>query len=188
MKKLIVALAVVALAGAASADIKASFIAGFGIYGNGSNGGLVDNIAGTEITLQLFAGGGDGLNLDAGGVLIGVAQGNDTLIGTITDSISGTGDFGDYAATLAGVINGLDAADTWYTVSGVNAGDWVFVSPVALASLGALDAPETVFFDNGGAGVFDLDGSVVVVPEPATLGLMGIAGLGMFLARRKTRR
>ncbi|MDF7805830.1 PEP-CTERM sorting domain-containing protein [Pontiellaceae bacterium B12219] len=27
-----------------------------------------------------------------------------------------------------------------------------------------------------------------VVPEPATLGLMGIAGLGMFLARKKTRR
>ncbi len=27
-----------------------------------------------------------------------------------------------------------------------------------------------------------------VVPEPATLGLMGVAGLGMFLARRKVRR
>jgi len=27
-----------------------------------------------------------------------------------------------------------------------------------------------------------------VVPEPATIGLMGIAGLGMFLARRKSRR
>ena len=30
--------------------------------------------------------------------------------------------------------------------------------------------------------------SVEVVPEPATFGLMGIAGLGMFLARRKARR
>ena len=29
--------------------------------------------------------------------------------------------------------------------------------------------------------------SVEVIPEPATLGLMGIAGLGMFLARKKTR-
>lgn len=27
-----------------------------------------------------------------------------------------------------------------------------------------------------------------VIPEPATIGLMGIAGLGMFLARKKTRR
>lgn len=30
--------------------------------------------------------------------------------------------------------------------------------------------------------------NVQVIPEPATIGLMGIAGLGMFLARRKTRR
>lgn len=30
--------------------------------------------------------------------------------------------------------------------------------------------------------------SYEVVPEPATIGLMGIAGLGMFLARRKARR
>jgi hypothetical protein len=29
--------------------------------------------------------------------------------------------------------------------------------------------------------------SVQIVPEPATIGLMGIAGLGMFLARRKVR-
>jgi hypothetical protein len=30
--------------------------------------------------------------------------------------------------------------------------------------------------------------NVQVVPEPATIGLMGIAGLGMYLARRKVRR
>lgn len=30
--------------------------------------------------------------------------------------------------------------------------------------------------------------TVTVIPEPATLGLMGVAGLGMFLARRKARR
>ena len=30
-------------------------------------------------------------------------------------------------------------------------------------------------------------GVQVVIPEPATLGLMGVAGLGMFLARKKTR-
>ncbi|MDF7825020.1 PEP-CTERM sorting domain-containing protein, partial [Pontiellaceae bacterium B12227] len=33
-----------------------------------------------------------------------------------------------------------------------------------------------------------LDANVTVIPEPATLGLLGIAGLGMFLARRKARR
>lgn len=36
---------------------------------------------------------------------------------------------------------------------------------------------------------FDFTGSTwVAVPEPATIGLMGIAGLGLFLARRKARR
>lgn len=30
-------------------------------------------------------------------------------------------------------------------------------------------------------------GQIQIVPEPATIGLMGIAGLGMFLARRKVR-
>ena len=39
-------------------------------------------------------------------------------------------------------------------------------------------------FDNGGT----VDINIQVVPEPATFGLMGIAGLGMYLARRKTRR
>jgi len=33
-----------------------------------------------------------------------------------------------------------------------------------------------------------VDTNVQVIPEPATIGMMGIAGLGMFLARRKARR
>ncbi len=33
----------------------------------------------------------------------------------------------------------------------------------------------------------DVQTGVQVIPEPATLGLMGVAGLGMFLARRKAR-
>jgi hypothetical protein len=34
----------------------------------------------------------------------------------------------------------------------------------------------------------DVTTNIEVVPEPATIGLMGIAGLGMFLARKKSRR
>jgi len=51
--------------------------------------------------------------------------------------------------------------------------------------------PLTTFTDNGLGGApawIDQNGTTVVIPEPATLGLMGIAGLGMFLARRKARR
>ena len=46
------------------------------------------------------------------------------------------------------------------------------------------DPPAVAQSFNGGA----VQTSVEVIPEPATIGLMGIAGLGLFLARRKARR
>ncbi|QBG47630.1 PEP-CTERM sorting domain-containing protein [Verrucomicrobia bacterium S94] len=47
----------------------------------------------------------------------------------------------------------------------------------------------TTFSDNTFTGVLNINqNGTYVVPEPATIGLMGIAGLGMFLARRKVRR
>ena len=53
-------------------------------------------------------------------------------------------------------------------------------------NLGATPAPSDIQeFD---AGLVKMTGTVVAIPEPATLGLMGIAGLGMFLARKKARR
>lgn len=184
MKKLIVVLAVVALAGAASADILAGFAAGFGIYGNGDNGGLVDNVAGTEVVLQLIGGGGDGLDYSFCNPFL--ISGNDVLIGSLSTFISGTGDFGDYAATLTGVISAPWQGDTWITVSGVNAGDWVYTTSVVLDDLGPLDPPQIIFFDNGGAGVLpgELDGSVIICPEPATGGLMVLISGGIFFTRR----
>jgi len=38
-----------------------------------------------------------------------------------------------------------------------------------------------------GIALGNVQTSTQVIPEPATLGLMGVAGLGMFLARKKTR-
>jgi hypothetical protein len=43
--------------------------------------------------------------------------------------------------------------------------------------------PENYFVD-GGTG---LTATTTVIPEPATIGLLGIAGAGLFAARRKTR-
>ncbi len=54
--------------------------------------------------------------------------------------------------------------------------------------------PDTVYYTNLGAEypsgtdiAIDVQGTTVV-PEPSSIGLMGIAGLGMFLTRRKIRR
>jgi|GEM_PF-6950481 len=57
-----------------------------------------------------------------------------------------------------------------------------------LNTFSALD-PSTSYTGNLndiGMAAIDAQGTQVI-PEPATLGLMGIAGLGMFLARKKTR-
>ena len=54
--------------------------------------------------------------------------------------------------------------------------------PIVLADIEGTPGPND--FDV----TFDFTGSEwVAIPEPATIGLMGIAGIGMFLARRKVR-
>ena len=192
MKKVIVALAAMALVGGAYADIYANLSAGYGIGGNGANFGIVDPINGTQIVLQLIGGGGDGLSYEPGSQVYadGTMSGNDTLLATLTAFVtSGGADYSDYAATLNGDVVAPDTPDTWIRVSGVVAGDWVYEQAISFASLNSSDPlvlPEAIFFDNAGAGGV-ADGSVTVIPEPATIGLMGIAGLGMFLARRKVR-
>ncbi len=57
--------------------------------------------------------------------------------------------------------------------------DWVFNSK----------DPTTTYKTDVVAGVLNINqNATTVIPEPATLGLMGVAGLGMFLARKKARR
>ena len=75
-------------------------------------------------------------------------------------------------------------AGAWYLQSSLaqlGAGLPVYTNPDTtvnppIYSTSILAAPVTI----------DADG-LQVIPEPATFGLMGIAGLGMFLARKKTR-
>lgn len=160
MKKTAVMILGLFLMQVAQADIKASFVVGWGIGGAGDAGGIVDAIPGTIIVFQLINGGGDGLDLGQGGLVLG-GSGNDSIIATFTAQVTATPgvDFSDYAVFLGGDVNAPWAADTWYTVSGVNAGDWVYADSVVLSDLGPLDPPETIFYDNGGAGA-NADGSI----------------------------
>jgi hypothetical protein len=70
---------------------------------------------------------------------------------------------------------------------GIEVGDFIALSAgfeitdMAAASDPAPSNPQTM-------SVGALDATIEVIPEPATFGLMGVAGLGMFLARRKARR
>ena len=193
MKKLIVALAVVAVVGGAQADIFANLGVGFGIGGEGSAGGIVNPIDGTPVSLVVINGGGDGLDyVVPGQVAITGVSGNDLVIGAPLFAVvtGGGADFSDWAATIGGVVQDKWADDTWIRISGFAVNDWVYEQAITFADLDTSDPkvlPESLFFDNGGAGGA-ADGSITVIPEPATFGLLGVAALGMFLARKKARR
>ncbi len=95
-----------------------------------------------------------------------------------------------------------EVLSVWY--DGLGAIDWFFLDTQEVnASLlkyndGRNNTPpvpvvDTIWADNAIPGdaftslVLE-SGGTTVIPEPATLGMMAIAGLGMFLARKKTRR
>jgi hypothetical protein len=82
----------------------------------------------------------------------------------------------------ARVFEGVGAANEYYYTSTkvIDTANWVLVGTDP-STVYSASVPE--------AGIINIDAQgTQVVPEPATIGLMGIAGLGMFLARRKTRR
>jgi hypothetical protein len=105
---------------------------------------------------------------------------------------------GGYASTAPFAerpfMGGVDFADTLATLiydpngGGIQVGDLIGlytfnIKDMAAVGVPAPALPQDVVIPNLVAGT-----TVTVIPEPATLGLMGIAGLGMFLARKKARR
>ena len=70
-------------------------------------------------------------------------------------------------------------------------GTWTaYSNPTAIeATAGSIGGTLGISFLNTGSGFANLDNvSVNVVPEPATIGLLGIFGAGMFVARRRFKR
>ena len=47
--------------------------------------------------------------------------------------------------------------------------------------------PTSTSYNFGGNGGVEVGSFATVIPEPATIGLMGIAAAGLFTARRKVR-
>jgi hypothetical protein len=201
MKKTLVALAIVAIAGVSQADLFVSLSAGFGISGPAANGGIVENTSGVDantVVMQLINGGGNGLDFgadmawDSGTTF--TMEGNDTLIGSLSAVTSGGGDYADWGSTINGNIGGNGtawAADTWIVVSGIEDGGWTYTQAITLADADYSDPKtlsEIAFFDNAGAGGAASNSMLVSVPEPATIGLFGIGGLGAWLLRRKAKK
>lgn len=207
MKKMMTVLAAVAVAGVVSADLAvqtknsaALLREGFTELGPGQGlqtGAFLQLVwyaddsgyqDGADIDLA-DATLGSGLLSDGGYVLTsgfttGPVGNIDLGVGVYTDANVGgaainSGAF--YARIYSAAVPGGPVQGSAFLEMGLQSGP--------LTAYSASD-PTTIYSDNlNDLGTVSIDSQgTTVVPEPATIGLMGIAGLGMFLARRKARR
>lgn len=197
MKKVMAMIAVASIAGIAVADINVDLSNGGSVFTtgggtvfedvkvqlvynadafslsvdvSGSNSG--DNILAEFDTTPGFAGTWSDLGNQGGVFNLGTQAGYLAVrVFNADDMGIGAGYFQynlDTDGTLA-TYNAQDLATAYYT-------DTLVVAP------GAEEAKIT------GGDFSAANGVITGIPEPATLGLMGIAGMGLFLARRKARR
>lgn len=105
-----------------------------------------------------------------GGGFAATVNDNESIAGQYAYALIFDGVFTDIADVTAGTQFGTIALDAAYLIN----------------NLGPTPAPGDL--QNFDAGTVQMTNMTIAIPEPATLGLMGIAGLGMFLARKKARR
>jgi hypothetical protein len=198
MKKIIAATAIAMMAGIASADFAITWLSNQGpVIKNGGtiagpyaeNGNLVQLI--WTASAPVF---GDS-KADVNG---GLAAGEFLLQSTVTkdgygffQSLVGTVTYGNAVVGGSNINSGYvftrifdsaaPAAGEWYVDTGlINTSAWTY-DPTNV---------NTVYAANvvSGSGLVISSNNTQVIPEPGTIGMMGIAGIGMFLARKKARR
>ena len=198
MKKIIITALVAGMAIASQADIFISYRTGFGVSDGGDISGNTPLLGvGERAMVQLIYAGANGIVDGVAGIGGGVS-GDDIVISEIFSPVVQPADVGgffrefgiwdQYNVTFNGALDGnvygrvfqsdVAAPGSFYYQSGLfAASDKDPVGPPA-------DTPEVFNLGDNAIALADQQ----VIPEPATFGLMGIAGLGMFLARKKTRR
>lgn len=205
-KKVMFTAAVAVLAaGVASADLSVSWgNVSVAVTSTASGDFINDNL----VQLLWSAGGNTTV---AGGynVLGGATQAGEFVLLQTTDHsgtpVAGIGMWNPIAGVWGNAdVGGADInAGFFFTrvfqTAGAEAGTSFYDTLVVDSSAWVLDVlvPGTVY---GGQAILDVPGgqqlgitttdgrATTVIPEPATFGLMGLAGLGLFLARKKARR
>lgn len=183
MKKMLTVLAVAAVVMSASADLTGFYFTGGKAYDNTDTAFTM----GADLSMQVF------LNVDLSAYVVENEINISDIPAAFTELAVAIGPVvaggkystGQYAGD--GSIAGSTAYGVLKIGSGaIEVGDWIAISSgFTVNELDPGGAPPAAT-QNFAAG--DLTTNVQVIPEPATLGLMGVAGLGMFLARRKARR
>ena len=192
MKKLIIAL--VATAAIAHADISVNLFTGYG-FTDDSNADSVLLNTGETATIQLINAGANG-TADAVTAAGGGMFGDDTLIDTIsiTATADAAADFTGYAYIAGETIEevGTAGANVFARIyqGGTSVGSLYYdglIVAIPNVNLAGVPPPTSTSYNFGGNDGVEAGSFATVIPEPATIGLMGIAAAGLFTARRKVR-
>ncbi len=191
MKKIITMMMVVAVAGVAVADLAIDLKNNSGLVYQPGTTTFVDRVLVQLIwapTLNGIAQTDGGL--DAGEFLLNSLVTTSGFAGTFSDQPQGILVYESADVGNANIQNGYFFVRL-FDDAGVANGDFYLQQAVFGPDLLEYDYMliSTIYGTNAtiDGGQLDAQG-LTVIPEPATLSLMGIAGLGMFLARRKVRR
>ena len=192
MKKVIAVsmVAVLAVVGA-QADIYTGFGSSYGVVDVDNVTPLLGN--GEQALVQLIYAGVNGV-IDGPAGIGGAVSGDDIILFAGLTDPAVAGDFNtEYGlfGTVVGPVAGFAGGNVYgrmFQDDAASASSYYYEGHVQLMSdfvqSGPLGPPaESYDIGQGAFAVADQQ----VIPEPATIGLMGIAGLGMFLARRKVR-
>ncbi|QYF92387.1 PEP-CTERM sorting domain-containing protein [Massilia sp. PAMC28688] len=206
MKKYIIAAALCASAAASShaAPVTAFEVSNVNAYTNGSWAFGERFTVGAEdisvLSLGAYDAGGDGF-VTAGGIQVGLyLEGSNTLLASTSvqsgDTLNG---FYRYASVAPVTLS----ANTSYRLVAVSGSDaYTYTSPVTSApgltwqgytycsstsltgSCSAWTGTDTTWMGNF---QYEIAGQIGEVPEPASLGLLAVGGLGLAMARRRKR-
>lgn len=207
MKKLLIALAILAVASVAQAELLATWSTATGTVTDGADGATVSSLSlygSAAYTGATYVWGMNGLDVAGNGMqftVSAITPGNHIENAVITGSYSGSGtgprllDWYVGATLVANVIRtntggtGTFGDGSGSTLGTINSGDVVSLrsdptgGTVRSGVSDPVGAAGSFYITTAGGGM-KLNGDITPIPEPATMSLLGLGALAMVLRRK----